>query len=817
MSRDVRAPLLLTAIFGAFIVATSAFAAPPAQTQVVVTLDAPALAQAIRTSRALAPAFRERRLDLDSPTSRGYLAELKRERLAVERRIRARIPSATIRWRYAVVLNGLAVKLAARDVGLLSTVPGVRDVHVGGRYGASLDRGPELIGADDLWGGPSLPTAGQGVKIGVLDDGVNQAHPFFDPAGYSYPAGFPKGQTGFTTPKVIVARAFAPGTTTWRHARSPFDPLESVHGTHVAGIAAGNMTAAPVQGRGTLSGGAPRAYIGNYKVLSTPSNFGLIDNAGEVIAGIEAAVRDGMDVLNMSFGELETDPARNVVDQAVDGAAAAGVVPVAAAGNSFGDVGRGSIGSPATAAGAIAVAAVTKSNVLAGFSSSGPTALSLRMKPHVSAPGASILSSVPEREGTWASFSGTSMASPHVAGAVALLLQQHPQWTVDQVTSALVQTGRPVLDPDTEQEAPTTREGGGLVDLPAATTPLLFAKPAVISLGLLRAAATRSVAVDVTDAGGGAGAWNASLRLQASPSGVKLSVPSTVSVPGRFELAAESQQTATEQDLTGFVVLQRGNITRRIPFWLRTTRVKLGPPVRVLTKQGRYQGNTRNGKANVTSYRYPDDPTGLGVTNSLPGPEQVFRVRVGSRAANLGVRITRQPKDVSVTPRIVYAGDENRLGGVPSLPVDVNPYRGDTYGQLRPVVATNRPSPGAYDLVFETRSRSVAGPFSFRLWIDDKTPPRVRLLTPTAKGEVVLSVADGGSGIDPRSVVVGIDGQRVVFKLSSTRLRVPLEGISRGKHLLQVSVADFQETKNSESVVGILPNTTSLRKTITVR
>ena len=696
----------------------------------VVTLDAPALAQAVQTSRVLSPAVKGRRLDLGSPMSRGYLAELERERLAVERRIRARIPSATIRWRYAVVLNGLAVKLAARDVGLLSKIPGVREVHAGGRYGATLDRGPELIGADDLWGGPSLPTAGQGVKIGVIDDGVNQAHPFFNPSGYSYPAGFPKGQTSFTTPKVIAARAFAPATTTWRNARSPFDPLESEHGTHVAGIAAGNLTSAPVQGRDALSGAAPRAYIGNYKVLSTPSNFGLIDNAGEVIAGIEAAVRDGMDVINMSFGEFETDPARNVVDRAVDGAAAAGVVPVAAAGNSFGDLGRGSIGSPATASRAIAVAAATKSNVLADFSSSGPAALSLRMKPNVSAPGASILSSVPERVGTWASFSGTSMASPHVAGAVALLLQQHPAWTVDQVTSALVQTGRPVLDPETEEETLTTREGGGLVNLSAADNPLVFVKPSAVSLGLLRVGTTRRVPVDVTDAGGGTGSWNVSLRLQGSPGGVKLAVPSTVSVPGRFELVAESEQTATEQDLTGFVVLQRGNTTRRIPFWLRTTRPRLGPPARVLTKQGRYEGNTRNGKANVTSYRYPDDPTGLGVTNSLPGPEQVFRVRVGRRAANFGVRITRQPKGVTVSPRIVYAGDENRLAGVPSLPVDINPYR-DTYGQPRPVVAANRPSPGAYDLVFETRSRSVAGPFSFRLWIDDATPPRVKLLTPT--------------------------------------------------------------------------------------
>jgi subtilisin family serine protease len=785
----------------------------------VVKLEAPSLARAVTTSRVLTPEAKARRLDLSSSSSRGYLAELARARTAVERRLRAAIPSAKVRWRYAVVLNGLAVVLAPRDVPRLATIPGVWEVSAGGRFRATLDRGPELIGADELWGGPSLPTAGNGVKIGIIDDGVDQSHPFFDASGYSYPPGFPKGQRSFTTPKVIVARAFAPATTSWKYARAPFDPLQSEHGTHVAGIAAGNITPAPVEGRGRLSGGAPRAYIGNYKVLSTPSSFGLIDNAGEVIAGIEAAVRDGMDVINMSFGEYETDPARNVVDDAVDGAAAAGVVPVAAAGNSYDELGRGSIGSPATASRAIAVAAVTKSDVLASFSSSAPTPLSLRMKPNVSAPGASILSSVPERDGTWASFSGTSMASPHVAAGAALLLQRHPDWTVDQVTSALVQTGRPVIDSESEQEAPVSREGGGLVDLPAANDPLIFVAPSVLSLGLLRVGTSRRVAVNVTDAGGGTGVgqWNVTLRTQTSTGGVRLTVPSTVSVPGRFELVAEAQQAAAENDITGFVVLQRSGATRRIPFWLRVVRVKLGPPARVLTKQGRYEGNTRNGKANVTSYRYPDNPSGLGVTNSLPGPEQVFRVRVRGTVANVGARITRQSEGVSITPRIVYAGDENRLAGVPSLPVDVNPYRGDSYGDSRPAVAANRPSPGAYDLVFETRSRSVAGPFSFRLWIDDSTPPRVRLLTPRARSALVLSIADSGSGVDPLSVVVTIDGARRVFSLSAGRIRVPLDGVSRGTHRLQLVVADFQETKNSESVVGVLPNTTNFRKTFTVR
>jgi subtilisin family serine protease len=818
MARTVRALLLSIAACSVAAAVAPAQGGATDRTQVVVTLEAPSLARAVKTSRVLTPTVKARRLDLGSVTSRAYLADVRAAQNAVVERIRSRVPSAGIRWRYAVVLNGLAVALARRDVTKLAGIEGVQDVHVGGRFGVTLDRGPSIIGADELWGGPTLPTAGNGVKIGIIDDGVDQSHPFFNPAGYSYPAGFPKGQRSFTTPKVIVARAFAPASTTWQHARKPFDSELSQHGTHVAGIAAGNVLQAPVDGRGTLSGNAPRAYIGNYKALSTPSDFGLIDNAGEVIAAIEAAVRDGMDVINMSFGEYETDPARSVVDAAVDGAAAAGVVPVAAAGNSYDDWGRGSVGSPATATRAIAVAATTKSGSIASFSSSGPSAISLRMKPEVSAPGAAILSSVPAREGTWASFSGTSMAAPHVAGVAALLVQRHPDWTVDQITSALVQTGSPAGDPDSGAEAPATREGGGLVDAPAANDPRLFASPSALSLGLLKVGASQRATVQLTDAGGGGGSWSVSVRLPMAAGGVKLTVPQSVTVPGSFTLLAEAQQSAAEADLAGFVVLQRGGLTRRIPIWLRVERVKLGSPARVLTKQGRYEGNTRTGRARVSSYRYPDDPGGVGVLNSLNGPEQVFRVRVNGAVANVGVRITRQPRGVSVTPRLVYAGDENRLAGIPALPVDVNPYRGDTYGDLRPVVAANRPSAGAYDAVFDTRSRSVSGPFSFRVWIDDKTPPRVKLLTPTATAAALaLSVADSGSGVDPRSIAVAIDRRRVTFVLRSGRLHVPLAGLPKGAHRLAVTVADYQETKNSESVVGILPNTTFFRATFRVR
>src|SRR6058998_2328319 len=106
-----------------------------------------------------------------------------------------------------------------------------------------------------------------------------------------------------------------------------------------------------------------------------------------------------MDVINISFGEIEDPAATNLIDRAVNAAADAGVVPAIAAGNDGDVFGRGSISSPGTAQKAITVGAVTKSDVMAPFSSMGPTPLSLGLKPDVSAPGVSILSSVPPKQG----------------------------------------------------------------------------------------------------------------------------------------------------------------------------------------------------------------------------------------------------------------------------------------------------------------------------------------------------------------------------------------------------------------------------------
>jgi len=788
------------------------------RTEVVITLDAPSLADFVQDSRVLTVQARAQRLDLQSASSVSYLRELTARQNTVASRIERAIPSAKVRWRYQVVLDGLAVVLPTSQISTLARIGGVRAVYPDTKYHLALDKSPaQLIGADQLWGLPDFSTAGNGIKIGIIDEGVDQVHAFFNPAGYVYPPGFPKGNTAYTTPKVIVARAFPPPGETWQYAGIPFDPLLSDHATHVAGIAAGDYTVNAVAGRGPLSGVAPRAYLGNYKALTVPTDeFGLDGNAPEITAAIEAAVRDGMDVINLSLGEPEIEPARDVVVAAINGAAKAGVVPTIAAGNEFEDFGNGSVSSPGTASGAITAAAVTTQDQIAPFSSGGPTPITLGMKPDVSAPGVSILSSVPPRVGTWASFSGTSMAAPHVAGAAALLRQRHPDWSVAQIRSALELTAKPVLN-SLDKEVPTTREGGGLIQLPEANDPLVFAAPSGISFGLLRSGSQVSRTVQLTDAGGGSGAWTVSVSVQDPTRGVGVTAPASVTVPGSLRVRASATGTAAQADVTGFVVLQQGTDMRRIPFWLRSEQPRLDKPTAILRKAGTYKGNTRLGGSRVTSYRYPENPA--GIVNKLPGPEQVFRVALPGRVANFGVIVTSQAAGVKVTPRIVFPGDENRLVGVPALPVDENPYH-DTFGAVIPVSGVIAPASRTYDIVFDTRSRGQAGSFTFRLWINDVSPPVVKLETASVAAgtdKLVASIVDRGSGVDASSIDVHVDNLKRSFAYSAGKLIVATPGLSGGKHSLEVTVSDYQETKNMETYGGVLPNTRDYRASFTVK
>ena len=758
--------------------------AAPSTTEVIVTLQAPPLALA---GRSLLAASRSR-----------AARSLEASQALVIRRLQAAIPAARVRWRYRLVADGFAVELPRSDVAALAHLPGVAKVWPNLRYHAlaAADTGGWIaIGAPTLWGA-NLDTAGSGMKIGIIDDGLDAAHPYFNPQGFSYPLGFPKGDTQYTTPKVIVQRTFTPAGATWKYAAVPFDPKNSFHATHVAGIAAGDyLTNA---GGVAISGVAPRAYLGNYKALTIPTpGFGLDGNSAEITAAIEAAVADGMNVINLSLGEPEVEPSRDIVVAAIDAAAAAGVVPVVAAGNDFSDFGYGSIDSPGSAPGAITVASASVGGELSGFSSGGPTPVSLQLKPDVTAPGDSILSSLPPSQGTWGELSGTSMATPHVAGAAALLLERHPIWTVPELKSALVQTGDPVHTA-TGAEALTTREGGGFVDLARADIPLLFAAPTSVSFGELPTGGSRSASVVLTDAGGGAGDWAATVAPQQGDGQVAVTGP--VTVPGTLSLTATAG--ATSGDSTGFVVLTRGTDVRRIPYWFTVSAPALGgEPATTLTATGTYSATTAGGASLVSGYRYP---TGGDVR--YPGPERVFRFTVRGHPANFGVAVLSG----HAVPHVVLGADENHLAGYPGLPVDLNPYRAH-YGQRRQIAGAVLPAAGPYSIVFDTRTAAAAGPFVFRFWVDDRTPPTLRLLS--RRGAIVVSASDAGAGVDPDSIAATLDGHPVTARYDGSTIRL---AAAPGRHRLVLAVSDYQEAKNMEDVPPILPNTATLRASVIV-
>jgi subtilisin family serine protease len=749
-------------------------------TEVVVTLKAPAAAAFGRNLQSVAHA--------------AYLRRLDASQAGVARRIVTTLPGAWVRWRYRLVLDGLAVVLPRRELPALARVGGVAEVWSSVRYHSFRTvGGPQQIGADKLWGS-NFATAGQGMRIGIIDDGVDAAHPYFNPNGFQYPPGFPKGQARYATAKVIVQRAFPPPGATNKFADVPFDPTYSDHATHVAGIAAGDYG---TSANGTLvSGVAPNAYLGNYKALTTPTpGFGLDGNSPEIAAAIEAAVRDGMNVINLSLGEPEVEPSRDLVVQAIENAAAAGVVPVVAAGNDeLAPFNSGTVDSPGTARDAITVAAVDARDTVASWSSAGPTPVSLQLKPDVAAPGVNILSSIP---GGWDSWEGTSMATPHVSGAAALLKERHPAWTVAQIKSALVQTADPARS-DSGGEAPTTKEGGGVVDLVKADVPLLFASPTALSFGRLGPGVSAARTVALTDAGGGAGAWSVSTEVQRGDG--RVSVPASVTVPGALTVTATGGQATGDE--TGFVVLSRGTDVRRIPFWFLTSVPKLARERALrLTRPGIYRGTTVGAPSLVSTYRYPAGG------EEYPGPERVYRFRVVGRPANVGVAVLSG----NVYPLVTFNGSEDHLAGNAGVPYDINPYRA-SYDETRRIAGVVLPAPGLYDIVFDSRSAGAGTPFTFRYWVNDVTPPTLKLAAAIAG--ITVAARDSGAGVDPTSIIALVDGRKALATFHDGRIKI---AATPGLHRLQLSVSDHQEAKNMEDVPRILPNTATLTVAVRVR
>jgi hypothetical protein len=192
----------------------------------------------------------------------------------------------------------------------------------------------------------------------------------------------------------------------------------------------------------------------------------------------------------------------------------------------------------------------------------------------------------------------------------------------------------------------------------------------------------------------------------------------------------------------------------------------------------------------------------------------VYRVRIRGRPANFGVAVLTRNLGITVEPRIVRAGDENRLAGLTALPYDANPYR-PSNGQHRLIVGVTRPAPGLYNVVFDTPRARPPGRFTFRFWEGDTTPPQIRVLG--VRGTSLrVAISDRGAGLDPASLAAKVDGDERPLSYSAGVVQVSLAGLARGRHTLTLSAADYQEAKNDENVPGILPNTRRVQQAFVI-
>ncbi|WP_329598264.1 S8 family peptidase [Streptomyces pseudovenezuelae] len=333
-----------------------------------------------------------------------------------------------------VWLDGRFRAPADEDVAKSREADGEADGEAGG--------GVAQIGAPAAW---AAGYDGKGVKVAVLDTGIDTTHPDLAEAV--------KASKNFT------------GT-------AGTDDMVG-HGTHVAATLAGSGA----HSGGRYKGVAPGAGILDAKVL---------DDSGEgsdssVIAGLEWAAGQGAKVANLSLGQEDT-PGEDPVEAAVNALSkSTGMLTVAAAGNEGPDA--GTVGSPGAAESALTVGAVDGEDRLADFSSTGPTAGSA-LKPDLTAPGVDVVSARaahgylgdPAADG-YVSMSGTSMATPHVAGAAAILAQRHPDWTGARIKQALTASTTPTTG------ATVYQQGTGRLDVSRALEGAVVSEQTSVSFG----------------------------------------------------------------------------------------------------------------------------------------------------------------------------------------------------------------------------------------------------------------------------------------------------------------------------------------------
>jgi subtilisin family serine protease len=336
----------------------------------------------------------------------------------------------------------IAKSRAASGWERLRTDPAISKIWLDGLRKPLLDQSVPQVGAPQAW---QAGLTGKGTTVAVLDTGIDATHP--DLAG-----------------QITGAKNFTQS-----------DPGDEIgHGTHVASTIAGTGAASG----GKYKGVAPDAKLLDGKVCE---DYGCEESA--ILAGMEwAAAEQGADVINVSLGGADSpglDPLEAAVNTLTE---QTGALFVIAAGNAAPWATECRVASPASADAALAVGAVDKQDELAGFSCTGPRVGDGALKPDITAPGVDIAAA--RAAGTemgepvgdqYVRASGTSMATPHVAGAAAILAQRHPDWTAANLKGALMSSAKPIAGQTSYQQ------GAGRVDVARAVTQQVIGQPGALS------------------------------------------------------------------------------------------------------------------------------------------------------------------------------------------------------------------------------------------------------------------------------------------------------------------------------------------------
>jgi subtilisin family serine protease len=488
---------------------------------------------------------------------------------------------------------GAAAVSVERSAEFWVTAQNAEHVWLDGPVRASLDRSVPQIGAPEAW---AAGHTGEGVTVAVLDTGIDATHPDLADAV--------AGAQNFSGSDTVDDRAG--------------------HGTHVASIITGNGA--------KYRGVAPDARLLNGKVLDDNGD----GTESGIIAGMEWAAASGADVVNMSLGTRYptdgTDPMSQAVNRLTE---ETGALFVIAAGNT----GR-QVTSPGAADAALTVGAVDLDDQLAGFSSRGRQGGGL--KPDITAPGVGVVAA--KVGGGQVAMSGTSMATPHVAGAAAILAGQHPDWQAGQLKTALMGSAKP--------NGSVLEQGAGRVDVAKASAATVFASLTSIDNGTVQWPHGDDEPIATTVTYTNTGAEPVTLDFTAdvtgpdgsrAPQGMFTFTPDRLTVPAGGQATAnvvtDTSVEAADGAYSGAITAAGGGQSVRTPITVTREAESYDMTVRFVNHDG--------APSALYSYRFVDLNTSRGyaeygpsgtVTLRLPKGEYYFEAIVQTRIGEIEYR-----------------------------------------------------------------------------------------------------------------------------------------------------------------------------------